>query len=164
MTDPAPYDAVLEDLAHASDGVFSRAEVETSVEQARDAIEPLVTVRTYPPVLVRRYATELLTAQAQAAGKRTSGVPEILVVCVHNAGRPQMAAASTSRRTACTCARPARRRAARSTRSPCRSSASAASTHHRLPQAVDRHRRPRRRRHRDDGLRRRVPLRPWQAL
>ena len=50
-------------------------------------------MKAYLPVLVRRYATELLAARAQAEGLRATGVPELLFVCVHNAGRSQMAAA-----------------------------------------------------------------------
>ena len=95
MTDPAPFHAVEEDLAYAFDGVFSAEEVRAAVTEARGALEPLATVTTFLPILVRRYATELLTARAQADGRRTTGVPEILFVCVHNAGRSQMAAAIT---------------------------------------------------------------------
>jgi len=44
-------------------------------------------------VLVRRHATERLRASAQADGYERKPVPEVLFVCVHNAGRSQMAAA-----------------------------------------------------------------------
>src|SRR3546814_8000822 len=44
-------------------------------------------------VLVERFAEEQLRAAAQAAGRLAKPVPELLFVCVHNAGRSQMAAA-----------------------------------------------------------------------
>ena len=46
-------------------------------------------------VLIRRHATERLRANAQADGYEPKPVPELLFVCVHNAGRSQMAAALT---------------------------------------------------------------------
>ena len=44
------------------------------------------------PLLVHRFARERLRALAQAEGKLTKEVPEVLFVCVQNAGRSQMAA------------------------------------------------------------------------
>jgi arsenate reductase len=44
------------------------------------------------PVLAYRFARERLKALAQAEGKMTKEMPEVLFVCVHNAGRSQMAA------------------------------------------------------------------------
>ncbi len=95
MTTTAPdaHQATIDDLAYAFDGVFTQTQIADAVASARQALEPTATVQTYLPVLVRRYATELLTAQAQADGTRPKAVPEILFVCVHNAGRSQMAAA-----------------------------------------------------------------------
>ena len=53
----------------------------------------MATVRTYLPILVARHAKEQLTSAAQAEGRIAKTVPELLFVCVHNAGRSQMAAA-----------------------------------------------------------------------
>ena len=50
-------------------------------------------MKTYLPVLVARQAREQLTSAAQAEGRIAKTVPELLFVCVHNAGRSQMAAA-----------------------------------------------------------------------
>ena len=44
------------------------------------------------PLFVHRFAREKLRAVAQTEGKITKDVPEVLFVCVHNAGRSQMAA------------------------------------------------------------------------
>jgi len=87
------HDATIDDLAYAFDDAFDRAHIERAVATARASLEPNASIRTFLPILVRRYATELLTAEAQAAGIRLKSVPEILFVCVHNAGRSQMAAA-----------------------------------------------------------------------
>ncbi|HYI22512.1 MAG TPA: arsenate reductase ArsC [Candidatus Limnocylindrales bacterium] len=80
-------------MVYAYEGVFSRAEVFEAVARAREVIELTATVRNYLPVLIKRYAEELLGAQAQSDGRIGKAVPEILFVCVHNAGRSQMAAA-----------------------------------------------------------------------
>ncbi len=44
-------------------------------------------------MLVARFAREQLTAAAQADGRIATTMPELLFVCVHNAGRSQLAAA-----------------------------------------------------------------------
>ena len=43
--------------------------------------------------MAARFATDRLTALAQAQGAAPKDVPEVLFICVHNAGRSQMAAA-----------------------------------------------------------------------
>ena len=88
-----PYTAITEDLTYSYDGVFSPQSVAAAVQAARAALEPVATVRTYLPVLVARQAREQLMAAAQAEGRIAKAVPEIVFVCVHNAGRSQMAAA-----------------------------------------------------------------------
>ncbi|KAB7741418.1 arsenate reductase ArsC [Nostocoides sp. F2B08] len=90
--DPA-YVRVVDDLAYEYDGVFSRASVERAVAEAREALEPRATVTDFLPVLVRRFARDQLLAAAQADGRIAKAMPEILFVCVHNAGRSQLAAA-----------------------------------------------------------------------
>ncbi len=47
------------------------------------------------PLLAERFARERLLALAQAEGRVHKSAPEALFVCVHNAGRSQMAAAMT---------------------------------------------------------------------
>ena len=97
-TRPAPpgeqaYARVVEDLAYEYDSVFSRASVERAVAEAREALAPRATVTDFLPVLVRRFARDQLLAAAQADGRIVKAMPEILFVCVHNAGRSQLAAA-----------------------------------------------------------------------
>jgi arsenate reductase len=79
-------------LADEFTGIFSRetidAYVEESLEQFADA-----RVEEFVPLMVERFARQRLRALAQAEGKVTKEVPEVLFVCVHNSGRSQMAAA-----------------------------------------------------------------------
>ena len=86
---------LVDDLAYEYEGVFSRESVERAVAEARLALEPQATVREFLPVLVRRFAKDQLLAAAQADGRIAKAMPEILFVCVHNAGRSQLAAALT---------------------------------------------------------------------
>jgi len=50
-------------------------------------------ITAHLPVLTARFAADRLTALAQSSGAIVTGVPEVLFVCVHNAGRSQIAAA-----------------------------------------------------------------------
>lgn len=95
MSDQTDVDPLVEDLSYRFDGVFAPEDVRAAVRTAREELEPRSTVRTYLPVLISRLATERLTARARAEGRVARTVPEILYVCVHNAGRSQMAAAIT---------------------------------------------------------------------
>jgi arsenate reductase len=52
-------------------------------------------VTEYGPLLVYRFTRERLNAAAQVEGKLVKEMPEVLFVCVHNAGRSQIAAALT---------------------------------------------------------------------
>jgi len=92
-TRQSPYDELINDLAYSYDGVFSRQSVAAAVYAARSLLEPTAKVRTYLPVLVARQAREQLMSAAQAEGRIAKTVPELLFVCVQNAGRSQMAAA-----------------------------------------------------------------------
>nr|NLI49916.1 arsenate reductase ArsC [Propionibacterium sp.] len=92
MDDPTAA-AIIGDLTYAYAGVFSPQEVTEAVTEARALLEGTARIQQYLPVLVARHAREQLMAKAQAEGRVAKKVPEILFVCVHNAGRSQMAAA-----------------------------------------------------------------------
>ncbi|MGB7450315.1 MAG: arsenate reductase ArsC [Ornithinimicrobium sp.] len=94
-TPPAkdPYEETVKDLSYAYEGVFSKDSVRAAVDEARAFLEPRSTVKNFLQVLVARQAREQLMAAAQAEGRVAKQVPELLFVCVHNAGRSQMAAA-----------------------------------------------------------------------
>ena len=93
ITGKDPYVAIVDDLAYAYEGVFSRESVAAAVTAARDVLEPVSRIPTFLPILVARQAREQLMAAAQAEGRIAKTVPELLFVCVHNAGRSQLAAA-----------------------------------------------------------------------
>ncbi len=84
---------VTEELSAMFDGVFSPEMVERYVFESYTALGRTATFTTYLPIITRRFALDRLNALAHAQGKRPSGVPEVLFVCVQNAGRSQMAAA-----------------------------------------------------------------------
>jgi protein-tyrosine-phosphatase len=81
------------DLAYSFDGVLAADEVGRAVRAAWVELASVSRIPTYLPVLVSRLARERLTAAAQAEGRIVRTVPELLFVCVHNAGRSQLAAA-----------------------------------------------------------------------
>ncbi|MGW3484114.1 arsenate reductase ArsC [Rhodococcus indonesiensis] len=82
-----------EHLADKYDGIFSPQTVERVVFESSAALRRTATVYTHLTALAPRFAAERLTALAQAEGAVAKDVPEVLFVCVHNAGRSQMAAA-----------------------------------------------------------------------
>jgi len=72
-------------------GVFSRETIERYIAESVDLLGPS-SVNVFVPVLAHRFARERLKALAQTEGLVTKDMPEVLFVCVHNAGRSQMAA------------------------------------------------------------------------
>jgi protein-tyrosine-phosphatase len=92
------------DLSHARDrlveefaGVFSHETVDECLHEAAVALASQARIETHVPVLAERFARERLRAAGQAEGAIVKDVPEVLFVCVHNAGRSQMAAALLDR-------------------------------------------------------------------
>jgi len=72
-------------------GVFSRETIARYIAESTDMLgESKISV--FVPVLAHRFARERLRALAQAEGVIAKAQPEVLFVCVHNAGRSQMAA------------------------------------------------------------------------
>ena len=74
-------------------GVFSAETVERYVFESYTALLRTAGVHTHLVALTQRFVTDRLTALAQAKGAAPKDAPEVLFVCVHNAGRSQMAAA-----------------------------------------------------------------------
>jgi protein-tyrosine-phosphatase len=72
-------------------GVFATETVERFMAESLDRIGS-ARIENFVPLFVHRFARERLRALAQADDKITKDVPEVLFVCVHNAGRSQMAA------------------------------------------------------------------------
>lgn len=81
------------DLAEKYVGVFSAQTVERYVFESYTALRRTAKIHTHLTSLAARFAADRLTALAQSSGALAKDVPEVLFVCVHNAGRSQMAAA-----------------------------------------------------------------------
>jgi arsenate reductase (thioredoxin) len=80
-----------EALADEFAGVFSKQTIECYIAEPVDLLGG-ARVNVYVPVLAHRFARERLKALGQAEGALTKEQPEVLFVCVQNAGRSQMAA------------------------------------------------------------------------
>jgi protein-tyrosine-phosphatase len=78
-------------LAEEFAGVFSQETIARYMVESQDLLSG-ANVSIYVPVLAHRFTRERLKALAQAEGMITKEQPEVLFVCVHNAGRSQMAA------------------------------------------------------------------------
>jgi arsenate reductase (thioredoxin) len=72
-------------------GVFATETIERYMSESLDKIGS-ARIENFVPLFAHRFARERLRALAQADDKITKEVPEVLFVCVHNAGRSQMAA------------------------------------------------------------------------
>jgi len=78
-------------LDRARAGVFSRQTIARYMAESQDLLGE-ARINVFVPVLAHRFARERLKALAQAEGRVVKEQPEVLFVCVHNAGRSQMAA------------------------------------------------------------------------
>jgi protein-tyrosine-phosphatase len=93
LTPEATLHRLADQLATRFAGVFTRETIDRYVFESYTALGRTAKVTTHLPVLTERFAIERLTALAQAKGAIETDSCEILFVCVHNAGRSQMAAA-----------------------------------------------------------------------
>lgn len=82
----------LESLREEFAGVFSSETVERFMAESLAALVS-ARIRDFVPLFVHRFARERLRALGQVEGTVAKDVPEVLFVCVQNAGRSQMAAA-----------------------------------------------------------------------
>jgi arsenate reductase (thioredoxin) len=80
-----------EALAREFEGIFSQETIERYIGESLDLLGE-TRVNVFVPVLVHRFARERLRALGQAEGAIVKEHPEVLFVCVQNAGRSQMAA------------------------------------------------------------------------
>ncbi len=74
-------------------GIFAAETVERYVFESYTALARTAKITTYLPATTEHFASDRLNALAKSKGAVASGVPEVLFVCVQNAGRSQMAAA-----------------------------------------------------------------------
>jgi arsenate reductase (thioredoxin) len=81
----------IADLCVEFEGIFSPETIERYID---DSIDQMAGARVtdFIPLFVHRFARQRLRALAKVQGAIVSTTPEVLFVCVHNAGRSQMAA------------------------------------------------------------------------
>src|ERR687893_1884627 len=81
----------LERLREEFAGTFSAETVERFMAESVEALGG-ARLKDFVPLFVHRFARERLRALGQVQGTIAKDVPEVLFVCVQNAGRSQMAA------------------------------------------------------------------------
>lgn len=84
---------VASDLADRFAGVFSPETVGRYVRESHDLLADRSGITRQLPSLTGRFAAQRLDALAKQGATTAPGAPEVLFVCVQNAGRSQIAAA-----------------------------------------------------------------------
>jgi protein-tyrosine-phosphatase len=84
---------ITDELAHRYSGTYSRETVRVIVEESYGLLAAHASIPTFLPVLTQKFARQRMEAMAVADGQVLKATPEVLFICVHNAGRSQMAAA-----------------------------------------------------------------------
>ena len=78
-------------LAREFEGTFGLETIERFLHSSHEKLAASATVPNYLPVLAEKFARQRFPALARADGLVVSGTPTVLFLCVHNAGRSQMA-------------------------------------------------------------------------
>jgi arsenate reductase len=91
-------EVIRDSLTREFSGVFSPETVAACLDESYERLVATAKVDRFLVVLAERFTRERLQAIAKVEGKIVTTVPEVLFVCVHNAGRSQMAAALLDRR------------------------------------------------------------------
>jgi protein-tyrosine-phosphatase len=73
-------------------GIFGVETIERFLYDSFEQLARNARVRTYVPVMAEHFACDRLRAVAKTKGKMLTDNPSVLFLCVHNAGRSQMAA------------------------------------------------------------------------
>ncbi len=79
-------------LSPQFEGTFGTETIERFVTDSLEQLLPTAKVATFLPVLAERFARDRLRALGRLEGPQSSVEPGVLFLCVHNAGRSQMAA------------------------------------------------------------------------
>jgi arsenate reductase (thioredoxin) len=78
-------------LAEEFEGTFGVETIERFLTSSYDQFAGRATTVTFLPIMAERFARQRLKALARVEGKANDGLPTVLFLCVHNAGRSQMA-------------------------------------------------------------------------
>jgi protein-tyrosine-phosphatase len=73
------------------DGVFGKETIERFLHTSYDQFAERASIPNFLPLMAERFARQRLRALAKVEGKRSDSLPTVLFLCVHNAGRSQMA-------------------------------------------------------------------------
>ncbi len=78
-------------LSDEFSGFFGRETIELFLTTSYDQFADRAKFTHFLPLMAERFARQRLSALAKVEGKATDGVPTVLFLCTHNAGRSQMA-------------------------------------------------------------------------
>jgi protein-tyrosine-phosphatase len=78
-------------LAEEFTGTFGTETIELFLTTSYDQFAGRATTVTFLPIMAERFARQRLKALARVEGRADDGLPIVLFLCVHNAGRSQMA-------------------------------------------------------------------------
>lgn len=90
---PGVLDRIATDLATRFTGTFSPETIADYVRESYLLLAQRARTTRYLPSLTARFAADRLRALAHADGVTRDATPEVLFVCVQNAGRSQLASA-----------------------------------------------------------------------
>ena len=78
-------------LADDFAGIYGPETIERFLHSSFDQFADRATVNKFLPLMAERFARQRLRALAKIEGRHDDGKPTVLFLCVHNAGRSQMA-------------------------------------------------------------------------
>jgi arsenate reductase (thioredoxin) len=78
-------------LRNEFDGVFGVETIELFLATSYEQFAANARIVTFLPLMAERFARQRLKALARVEGKSDDATPTVLFLCVHNAGRSQMA-------------------------------------------------------------------------
>ncbi|MFD2794501.1 arsenate reductase ArsC [Promicromonospora vindobonensis] len=86
-----PLGSAAARLAREFDGTFGQETIDRFLHSSYTELAAGATVPNFLPVLTEKFARQRLSALARVDGLHVTGAPTVLFLCVHNAGRSQMA-------------------------------------------------------------------------
>ncbi len=86
-----PIQTAARRLTKEFEGLFGIETIQRYIAESYSSLQD-AKVQAFVPLLVERFARERLKALARVEGLSTTDTPMVVFLCVHNAGRSQMAA------------------------------------------------------------------------
>ena len=83
--------SATKNLQREFEGTFGTETIQLFLEQSYDQFARDARLPNYITLFAERFARQRLKALAKVEGKSNDGLPTVLFLCVHNAGRSQMA-------------------------------------------------------------------------